>query len=87
MTGTEQMDLFLLIIIYVFPIALCLWTATLSLFFTHYSYVKLVGEMKKGDKKEMRFGHVVIGVFSLVASLASATGVFFSILLFRVLTA
>ncbi len=86
MTGSEQMSLFILILIYVFPIALSMWVAILSLLFTHYSYVKLTGEVKKKDKRAMRFGHVVVGVFALVASLAFATGVFFSIMLFRVLT-
>ena len=87
MTGTEQMSLFFLILIYVFPVALSLWVAILSLLFTHYSYARLTVELKKKDKKEMRFGHIVVGVFSLIASLGIATAVFFSILLFRVLTA
>ncbi len=87
MSGTEQMSVFLLVLIYVFPIALSLWLAILSLMFTHYSYAKLTDEMKKKDKREMCWGHMVVGVFSLIASLALATGVFFSMLLFRVLTA
>jgi hypothetical protein len=85
MSGTEQMGLFLLIICYVFPVAASLWVGILSTIFTHYSYLKLADQLKRQNKREMTFGHVVVGVFSLVASLGFATGIFFSILLFRAL--
>ena len=84
MTGAEQMNLFFLILCYVFPVALSLWVGILSLYFTNFNYRELVEEVKKSKRgRQFSFRHVIIAVFSLIAAMSFAVAVFFVLLLFR----